>query len=162
MRKILVPGLVAAVTLALAVSLQSPVEAADHAAAGDITITAPWVRATPGGVKNGAAYATLSSAGAADRLVKVTSPAAGRVELHNHFMEDGVMKMRPVDGVAVPAGGNVAFAPGGYHIMLLDIGHPFRVGETVPLTFVFEKAAPISLDAPVEASAPAASEHHQH
>ena len=99
--------------------------------AGDIAVEAPWSRATPGGAKVGAGYLTIKNGGAApDRLVSATADIAERTEIHEMSMSDGMMKMRQVsDGVAVPAGGSVALAPNGYHLMFLGLKKPLTEGE---------------------------------
>jgi periplasmic copper chaperone A len=113
-------------------------------------IESAWARATPGQAKNGAAYATIAGGAEADNLVAVASPVAGRVEIHVHTHEDGVMKMRPVDAVAVPAGGKAELKPGSYHIMLLDLKRPLKVGDTFPLTLTFERAGATEVTVTVE------------
>ena len=55
-------------------------------------------------------------------------------------MDNGAMKMRQVDGIDLPAGKPVTLKPGGYHIMLLDLAHPLKQGQSFPLTLSFEKA----------------------
>ena len=125
--------------------------AAQHAAAGsktgDISIEAPWSRATPGGAKVGAGYLTIKNGGAApDRLVSATADIAERAEIHEMSMTDGMMKMRQVsDGMAVPAGGSVALAPNGYHLMFLGLKKPLTEGGTFTGTLTFEKAGTIKV-----------------
>ncbi len=123
---------------------------ADAGAKTPISVITPWARATPGGVRVGAAYLevrTLSKTG--DRLIAVASPRAGRAELHSHVMENGVMKMRKVDGFAVGSESSLVFAPGGNHIMLLDLKGPLKPKEKLPLTLTFEKAGAVTVTANV-------------
>ena len=108
-----------------------------------------WARATAPGQSVGAAYATLTSS-APDRLVGVNTPLTPHAELHTMTMDGTVMRMRPVDGVALPAGKPVALAPGGTHIMLMDIRAPLRAGQRFPLTLRFERAPPLTVDVLVE------------
>jgi len=118
------------------------------ASVGDIAIAAPFARATP--VKVGGAFMVLRNSGKADdKLVKAASPVAEHVELHEHVMEDGAMRMRPVDGVPVPAGGSTALQPGGYHVMLIGLKQPLKEGERFPLTLTFEKAGTVTIEVPV-------------
>ena len=113
-------------------------------------MVAPWARATPGGAKVGGAYLELkAAAGAGDRLVSASSTAAGTVEIHEHANEGGVMKMRRIDGLAVPAGGSVVLKPGGYHLMLMDLKQPLKQGDKLQLTLTFEKAGALSVEGPV-------------
>jgi copper(I)-binding protein len=118
--------------------------------AGGITVVAPWARATPGGTKVGGAFLELKAApGAGDRLVSVSSPVAGTVEIHEHINEGGIMKMRRVDGLAVPGGASVTLKPGGYHLMLMDLKQPLKQGDKVGLTLTFEKAGTLAVEGPV-------------
>jgi copper(I)-binding protein len=124
--------------------------AAQEFKAGGITVVAPWARATPGGAKVGGAYLELkAAAGAGDRLVSASSTAAGTVEIHEHVNEGGVMKMRRIDGLAVPAGTSVMLKPGGYHLMLMDLKQPLKQGGKLQLTLTFEKAGALSVEGPV-------------
>jgi copper(I)-binding protein len=108
---------------ALSLSLGGTALAHDYKV-GALVIDHPWSRATPGGAKVGGGYLTVENKGAAsDRLVAATAPAiAGRTEIHEMAVTDGVMTMRPLaDGIAIPAGGKVEFKPGGYHVMFMAL-----------------------------------------
>lgn len=72
-------------------------------------------------------------------LTGVASAAAARAELHSMSMEGGVMRMRPVARIELPAGKAVKLAPGGLHIMLVDLRQPLKPGEKVPLTLTVER-----------------------
>jgi copper(I)-binding protein len=130
---------------------QSPVKhgaaAADDASyrAGDLLIEQPWSRATPGGAKVAGGYVRVTNKGASpDRLVGGTFAAAGRMEVHEMSVTDGIMRMKPVDaGVAIPPGATVELKPGGYHAMFLDLRHPLKEGDTVQGTLQFEKAGSV-------------------
>lgn len=118
--------------------------------AGGITVIAPWARATPGGAKVGGAYLELKAqAGAGDRLLSASSPAAGAVEIHEHVNDGGVMRMRRIDGLAVPAGRSVTMKPGSYHLMMMDLKQPLKQGDKVQLTLTFEKAGTLSVEGPI-------------
>ena len=123
----------------------------------------PWVRATAPQQKVGGAYVTLTSP-ADDRLVGVSSPVAGRAEVHQMTMDGGVMRMREQkDGIALPAGKTVALAPGGYHIMLMDLNKPLVAGQVISVQLRFQHAPPMSLEmkvAPVGAQAPGMEHMH--
>ncbi|RMF66363.1 MAG: copper chaperone PCu(A)C [Calditrichaeota bacterium] len=90
----------------------------------------------------GVVYLTLRNNGAAaDRLLLATSDVAEAVELHRSKMVDGKMSMEMLkEGVIVPAGGEVVFAPGGYHIMLIGLKRDLKPGDQFPLTLAFEKS----------------------
>lgn len=104
-----------------------------------IEVSNAWTRATVAVQKTGGIYLDIRSAAPA-RLVGAASPAAARVELHNMKMEGGVMKMSPVDAIDLAAGKTVKLAPGGYHIMMLDLKQPLKAGSSVPVTLTFERA----------------------
>ncbi len=105
--------------------------------AAGLNVTGAWVRLPAVGGRPGAAYFTVRGGAAADRLTAVDSPSAQRAELHEGGMMNGMMTMRPMSGVDVPAGGRVAFAPGGDHVMLFGIDPALRSGGTLPLRFRF-------------------------
>lgn len=141
--------LIAAFAAALVLPMLS-ITAAAHESSGGITVSQAWSRATPGGVRNGAAYLAITASEAGDKLVDARSDAAERVELHNHIHENGVMKMRRVDAIDVPAGQTVTLSPGGYHLMLMGLKKPLEEGGKLNLTLVFEKAGEIEVTAPIE------------
>jgi len=108
-----------------------------------IKVEDAWSRATPPGAKIAAGYLTVRNAGAADRLVSASSPAAERVETHVTIREGDISRMREVKGYEVPARGALELKPGGSHLMLVNIKAPLKEGMTVPLTLKFEKAGEI-------------------
>lgn len=114
---------------------------------GPIEVVHPWARATPPAAKVGGGYAEIRNDGSEpDRLISVTAEVAGRVEIHEMGLKDGVMTMRPVeDGVPVPANGSAALAPGGFHLMMMDLKQPLKAGESFAGTMTFEKAGTIAV-----------------
>ena len=125
---------------------------AQEVKAGDLVITQAWTRATPNGAKIGGGYLTIENKGTApDRLVSASSDAAAKLEVHEMAMQDGVMKMRPLDnGLTIDPGKTVKLAPGGYHLMMFDLKNPLKQGETVPVTLKFEKAGEVKVTLAVE------------
>ena len=120
--------------------------------AGDISLEHPWSRAAPKGAPVGAGYVTLKNGGAAaDKLISATADVAGRVEIHEMTMDNGVMKMRPVNGLEIPAGKSVELKPGGYHIMFMQLKKPLVAGETVKSVLTFEKAGAVPVEFKIEA-----------
>ncbi len=113
-----------------------------HAEDSMVMVDQPWARATPAGATSGAVYLTVTEHGAPDRLIGVSTPAAGMAMMHESYTESGVSKMRMLDGVALDPHKPVAFHPGAMHIMLEGLKGPLKVGATFPLTLTFEKAAP--------------------
>ena len=142
---------------------------AQEVKAGDLVITQPWSRATPGGAKIAGGFLTIENKGAApDRLTAVSGDVAGKVEIHEMAMNNGVMTMRPLDkGLAIEPGKTVKLAPGGLHLMLMDLKSPLKQGDKVPLTLEFEKAGKVAVSLDVQgvgAQAPAggAASGHDH
>ena len=145
-------------------ALAAGVAVAHEYKAGSIEIDHPWSRATPGGASVAAGYLVLKNTGAAaDRLVSATAPFAGRVEIHEMAVKDGVMTMRPLPaGVEIPAGATVALKPGGYHIMFMDLKTPLKEGTKVDGTLTFEKAGAVAVQFQVDpVGAPASSDAHK-
>jgi copper(I)-binding protein len=103
------------------------------AAHAEVSVTAPWVRATVPAQKSTGAYMHLVSASGA-RLVGVSSPVAVTVELHQMEMKGDMMKMRQVDGIDLPPGKGVNLASGSYHIMLVGLKRQLRAGEAVEIS----------------------------
>ena len=113
------------------------------AAHAQITVQDAWARATPPGAKIAAGYLVIRNAGAADRLVSASSPAAERVETHTTMRDGDISRMREVKGYEVPARGTLELKPSGSHLMLVNIKAPLKEGTTVPLTLKFEKAGEV-------------------
>lgn len=140
--------------LAAALALLAIGPAAAHEfKSGPIEVVHPWARATPPAAKVGGGYAEIRNDGSEpDRLVSVTAEVAGRVEIHEMGVKDGIMTMRAVEGgVPVPASGTAALAPGGYHLMLLELKRPLKAGESFAGTMTFEKAGTIPVTFDVQA-----------
>ena len=121
---------------------------------GEIDIGHPYARPTREGQMVGAGYLKLANKGPVDRLVSATSPAAGTVEIHSMSMEGDVMKMRQVDAVEIATGQTVELKPGGYHLMLMGLKTPLKVGDQIPLTLKFEKAGEVVVTIKVEEPKP--------
>ena len=141
---------------------------AQEVKAGDLVITQAWSRATPGGAKIAGGFLTIENKGAApDRLTAVSGDVAGKVEIHEMAINNGVMTMRPLDkGLSIEPGKTVKLAPGGLHLMLMDLKSPLKQGDKVPLTLQFEKAGKVALSLEVQgvgAQAPGgAASGHDH
>lgn len=142
-------------SLALALSVASAAALAHSFKAGPLKIGHPWSRATPNGAKVGGGYLSIENTGAApDRLVSVAVPFAGRTEIHEMAVKDGIMTMRPLEkGIEVPPGQTVEFKPGGYHLMFMDLKQPLKQGEMLKGTLTFEKAGSVDVEFKVESIA---------
>jgi copper(I)-binding protein len=141
-------GLLAASLVALLVNVA---HAKDYKA-GEIEIDSPWSRAIPKGASVAAGYLTVKNTGtAADRLVSVSTPVGGKVEIHQMTTENGVMKMRPVaGGVEIAPGATVEFKPNSLHLMIMNVKQPIEKGKPFAATLTFEKAGTVNVEFAVE------------
>lgn len=115
-------------------------------ALAEVTVTDPWARASILASRPGAAYLTLSS-DADDRLLSVSSPVAGQVMIHASETDaNAVRRMTHLEALDLPAGQMVQFAPGGMHLMLMDLAGRLDEGARFPLTLTFERAGEITVD----------------
>jgi copper(I)-binding protein len=151
-----------ALSFALGLCLAAIPALAQDVKNGDLTIERAWARATPKGADIGAGYLEIRNAGAApDRLTGGSADFASGVEVHEMKMDNGVMKMRQVQGgLEIPAHGSVKLAPSGMHLMFTGLKRPLVKGETIKATLTFEHAGPVAVDFPVQgigAAGPAAS-----
>lgn len=132
---------------------------------GDLQITHPWSRATPPSAKVGAGYLKIENTGSLpDRLLSVRMERAGRVEIHEMSVTDGVMRMRELPaGIVIPAGGLVELKPGGLHVMFMDLAAPLKQGERHAGSLTFERSGSVVVEFTVEAigaSGPAPDHAH--
>ena len=118
---------------------------------GDINIGHPYARTTATGQASGGGYLKLENKGADDKLLSASADVAASVELHSMSMEGDVMRMRQVDGIALPKGKTVELKPGGLHIMFMGLKAPLKSGDKFPLKLKFEKAGEVTVTVNVEA-----------
>ncbi|MBS0002242.1 MAG: copper chaperone PCu(A)C [Thioalkalivibrio sp.] len=115
-----------------------------------VKIDQPLVRLLPPGQPNTAAFMVLRNTGGRNlALIAAESAVSRAVELHDHEMVDGMMRMREVGQIALPANSLTVLEPGGLHVMLIDLHEPLRAGQRVPITLVFDDAPRLELHAPV-------------
>lgn len=131
----------------------------EQTTADPIVVSDAWVRAIPPGGEMTAAYARIrNNADGAIRLVGASSPNFGRVELHETTMDDGVSKMRPVDGFKIDASATLSLEAGGRHFMLRFARDLDSVGQSIPMSLAFRDAAgelvSLDMDFPIRKSAP--------
>jgi periplasmic copper chaperone A len=120
----------------------------------------PFTRATPPGAKVAGAFMAIANQGKdADRLIKVASPAADLVQIHEMAVDGGIMKMRAVQGVDLKPNTTTELRPGGFHVMLEGLKQPLKQGDNIPLTLTFEKAGSINVQLIVEAMGATAHTH---
>jgi copper(I)-binding protein len=125
---------------------------AEDVAAGALKIIAPWARATPKGASVGGAYMKITNTGSApDRLIGGTSDIAGRFEIHEMSMDNGVMKMRPIaNGIEIKPSQTIEFGPSGYHVMLVGLNRQLMQGDHFKAALQFAKAGRVEVDFTVE------------
>lgn len=117
-------------------------------AMAEVSVSAPWARASILASRPGAAYLTLKS-DAPDRLTGVESPVAGQVMIHAGDQAGGVSRMAALDALELPAGEPVILAPGGTHLMLMGLEAKLEEGTTFPLTLRFERGGAVTVEVPV-------------
>jgi copper(I)-binding protein len=143
----------------IAVSVAASVANAHSFKFGNIDIGHPYARSTAPGQPNGGAYLSLDNKGGDDKLLSATAAVSNSVELHLMSMDGNVMRMRQVDGVALPAGKMVELKPGALHVMLLGLKAPLKEGDKFPMKLTFEKAGEVEVTVNVEG--PAANHEHE-
>jgi periplasmic copper chaperone A len=116
---------------------------------GGIQLDNVWSRTAIAG-RQGVVYLTITDQGQPDALVGATTPIAARAELHQSFDDNGVMKMRPVSSLPVEPGKPVTLAPGGYHIMLVDLKRSLKAGDNFPVTLTFATAGQVTATVTVQ------------
>lgn len=130
---------------------------------GDLSVADAFARApaAPGGAS--AAYMTIRTAGAADRLLAASSPDAARVELHTHTVDEaGVARMREVEAIDVAPDAPAELKPGGLHVMLMGPRADLEAGQTIALTLQFETAGEVTVAVPVVAAGRGQAAGHDH
>ena len=130
---------------------------------GDLSFSGAFTRAMPSSAKTGGGYVTITNKGTeSDRLVSASSPAAPMVQIHEMKMEGDVMRIGELpDGIEIPPGETVTLAPGGAHIMFMNVPEPFAEGDEVAVTLTFQKSGRIDLVFDVQpVGATEAPKHH--
>lgn len=136
------PALLLSTTLAFAHGFQ----------VGDLKIGHPFARPTIAQQPTGAAYLSIENTGkSADRLLSISTPAATSAALHTMTMDGNIMRMREANAMAIEPGATVAMKPGmGYHIMLIGLKSPLKVGDRFPMTLTFDKAGKVDVTVVVQ------------
>jgi len=134
------------------------------AVADDIMVMDPYARVSRPGGPTGAIFMVLHNMGdTEDRLIAAQTPVAQLVQIHTHIEDNGVMKMRKIEGgIPLPAGGMHELARGGDHVMLMGITENLIDGTTIPLTLTFEVAGDVTLEVPVDNNRGQGASAHNH
>ena len=136
--------------------------ASTYAATSDphVTVVDPYIRLAPPAARVTAAFMVLRNPGSTElRLVGVDNAVAKVTELHEHTNAGGVMKMRQVKTIVIPAGGEAILQPGGLHVMLIDLLAPLKDGDNVPATLRFENGSSQAISLPVRSPVATGSMH---
>jgi copper(I)-binding protein len=127
-----------------------------------IAVERPWVRLAAVAGEPGAAYFRLTGGAEGTSLVSVSSPLVRRIELHESITGGGMASMKKLADVDFAYDGTIEFKPGGRHAMLFGIAPSVKPGGTLPLTFAFDAAPPITVSAEVKSVAGDFAEHAGH
>lgn len=146
---------------ALSLTFAALIAISQMAKASGMRVENAFARASIGQAKTGAVYLTLvNEAAEGDRLRSASVDIAGRAEVHLHVMKNDVMTMENVSCLTIPPRTRISFAPGGLHIMLLDLSSPLQEGGRFPLRLHFEQAGEIIVDVPVKSITAGLDEAH--
>lgn len=136
--------------LAVLAALSLPAHA-EPVKAGAMEIESAFARASPKVARAGAGFMTLRNTGTeADRLIAASSEVSAVTELHTHINDNGVMRMRQVEAIDIPAGGTVELKPGGLHVMFMNLHGPLMEGTEFPVILRFERAGEVTVTIPVK------------
>ncbi len=130
--------------------------------AADVSVNDAYARAVPPGQPNSAAFMQITNNG--DTAVTVTgasSSVSSVTELHTHIQDQGVMRMRRIDGIELPAGETVSLQPGGLHVMLIGLEKNLAEGDSVNLTLEFSDGSTEALEMPVQPVIPMGHQMHK-
>ncbi len=144
-------GSSAFIAMWLAVTLHASRPMAQEYSAGQLVIAHPWTPPTLGKQRIAVVYFTVRNPGPeAERLLGVDLPEGGQARMHTSEMQNGVMRMRPVDEAMIPAGGELVLQPGGMHVMLNALPGPLITGNRLKLKLRFEKAGQVDVEAAIK------------
>lgn len=131
--------------------------------ASSIEIKDSYVRATPPGLPNSAAFmSVLNNTNEDIAIVKASAKVSKVVELHTHDMKNGVMKMYQVPKIDIKANSSTVLKPGGFHIMLIGLYKPLKVDENIELTLEFSNGLTKTITAPVKTVMSGMKHHGNH
>ena len=114
--------------------------------AGHLVLSDAWGRASTDIKRPSAIYLKIENTSTAeDRLIAANTPTAKRAELHHHSIENGIMKMRKIKHIEVPANEITLLKPSGHHIMLFGLNSFLKKGEIFPINLIFENAGQLTV-----------------
>lgn len=131
--------------------------------AAKVSVEKGYVRATIPGTQVSSAYMVIKNpTNKALSLIGVSSNVSDKVELHEHAISDGMMKMRQIEAINVPANGELVLQPAGYHVMIFNLQQPLQENDTLSLTLDFAETDDLSITLPIESIKRKKSHHHHH
>ena len=126
--------------------------------AAELQVDDGYVRGLPPGQTVTAAFMTLvNSSEQAVTIVSATSDSAELAEVHAHVHNNGMMSMKKVDSITVPANGRFVLVPGQHHLMLINLLEPLKQGDAVDITLFFANGSTQTVQLPVIS---VLNEHH--
>ena len=129
---------------------------------GTVRVSHAWVRLPAAKSRPGGAYFRLEAGSEGTRLVGVSSPAVRWIELHETEMKDGTARMKRRKEVEFPSRGELVFEPGGLHAMLFGVDPKVKAGDRIPVTFSFNVAPPVTVEAEVRGAGDDGHDEHEH
>jgi copper(I)-binding protein len=149
--------------ICLALALLIPLMAHADTKPSTLHASEAWIREGPPNSPALAGYLVIENTGSKDRrLLGVSSPAFGHVELHRSQLEGGVAKMVPQDSMPVPAGGRLELKPGDYHLMMMQPGQALKAGDRVEVVLRFDNGDEITTSFLVKKAQGSNDDHHHH
>lgn len=134
-----------------------------QAASADLMVHEPYIRALPPGVSNSAVYMQLMNHGDQDvEVVGLSSSVSDSASVHETVEEDGMLRMRALDVITVPAHGTLELSPGGVHVMLMGLNQPLKEGDSVTLNLQLSDGESISVEVPVKNATAHSENQEQH
>lgn len=116
-----------------------------------IQVSKPYAREVPPGAMASASFMTLKNTSDHDiYLIQADSNVAKKVELHTHIHDNGVMRMRQVPDIKIPAHGMTMLQPGGFHIMLIGLQQKLVKGNDIKVTLTFKDGSHKTVTMPVK------------
>lgn len=140
-------------------ALLAVLAASATASMAEVTVTDPWIRGTVTGQAETGAFMTIKSTEAL-KLMGASTPVAHKVEIHRMEMDQGVMRMRPMNSLEIPANSAVALKPGSYHVMLFGVSKPLAAGEMVPMKLQFQNKEGKTISTTIQAAVRPFNEVH--
>lgn len=126
-----------------------------------IAVENAYIRASIPGASNSSAYMTLNNLSSNKRaLIGASSSVSARIEIHEHTMTEGMMRMRQKGMVEILSQASVTFQPSGFHLMVFDLKQPLVAGESIMITLMFDDQTKVNIDFPIESIKK--TKQHQH